>query len=234
MVNPTAFDVKVPDPSFMDNYDTGNSFVPAPQPKEVVGGKAKFKHFVAQAPAVEKIRTRDAEGHPLKTKDGYFKAVLDGIKLPNEGGYEIYQTHIGTAQYKKYKNGQPTGDLRNASPALDYLHAHGIDSQPSSVEDYENLLQATSERQFEITGDWSAYDSENQTDVAGKWEDFPLVGVIGANGRDYVNTEAAQADGTTVAEVPTDGRRMQFIERNGKRFWARFNVKRYISTVEGK
>src|SRR4051812_30098333 len=101
-VDPTATDVKVPDPAFMDDYDQGGTYVPPPQPKEQVNGRAAYVKFEAKAPSADKIETRDAQGNPLKTRDGYFKAVVRDIELV-ASGYVIGQSHIGTAQYKKYE-----------------------------------------------------------------------------------------------------------------------------------
>lgn len=231
MTSPTTMDVKIPSPEFMDDYDTGARYVPPPQPKEwvdgKVGGKTKFVTFVAQAPSVDNIKTKDDQGQPLKTADGYFKGVLFGVTLPNNGNYEVQQTHIGTAQYKQYdrKTNKPIeGKFRNASPALDYFRAFGIESKPTEVSQYVDLFEATAGRQAEIQGDWSAYDSEQKTDVARKWEDFP---------DEYVNENGA----VVASDAPgarKSGRKQPFIERNGKRFWARFGIKRWISTVEEK
>lgn len=196
---------KIPGTEFMDSYDVGGEYVPPPQPKVMENGKAKYIAFTAMAPPAEKIKVRDANDKPLMTQDKYFKAIIEGIKLEGSG-YEISQSHIGTAQYKKYKGGQPTGELRNASPALDYLHAHGIDARPATVEEYENLFKATADRQFQLTGEWSAWDKDAQTDVATKWEDFP--------------------------EDPANpGQRLPYIERGGKRYWARLSVKRWVSAL---
>lgn len=225
--DPTALDVKVPDTGFMDNYDSGGEFTPPPTPKvpAVGAGKPAYVKFVAQAPSYDKINLQDKNGKWLTTHEGYLKAVIEDIKLV-ESGYVIQQTHIGTGQYKKYdrKTGQPTGELRNASPALDYLHAHGIDVKPSDPDQYKEIFGATAERQFTITADWSAYDSDAKQDVAKKWEDFPAVDVD---------------DAASVAEfqrfypgVDPKGMRLPYIEKGGKRFWARLGVKRYVSTLE--
>lgn len=209
MVDPATLTVKVPDPGFMENYDTGRDFTPPPQPKTLTpGGKPKYVQFVAQAPGVGKIKLRDANGSFLTTREGYLKAVIEEIALV-ESGHKLGQTHIGTGQYKKYVKGVPTGELRNASPAQDYLRSHGIDARPSDPEQYEALFEATADRQFLVTGDWSAYDSENQVDVAEKWEDFP-------------------------DDPAVPGTKIPFIEKNGKRFWARFQIKRYVSAVPEK
>lgn len=211
MVNPVE-DVKIPDPSFMDDYDFGGDYTPPPQPKVLDDkGRPRYIKFVAIAPNASKINLRK-DGKWLTTREGLLKAVIEGIKLV-DSGYEFKETHIGTGQYKKYKNGQPTGESRNASPALDYLHAHGISSKTmafNSATAYEEAFKATENRQFEVTGDWGAYDSDTKQDVASKWEDFPMV--LDAEGK------------------PT-GERQPFIEKDGKRFWARMQIKRYVSTV---
>jgi hypothetical protein len=225
MVDPTAIDdVKVPGTEFMDDYDTGGDFTPPPQPKEIVNGRPRYIQFSAQAPGEGKIKLRDENGKFLKTREGFLKAVVEEIKLV-ESGYVIGQTHIGTGQYKKYDNKtkQPTGELRNASPALDYLRAHGIDSKPATADEYESLFKATGDRQFLITGDWSAYDKDTQSDVASKWEEFP----------DEYAKDGVVCEGTVEGAVKT-GRKLPFIEKNGKRFWARLQVKRYVSQVEEK
>jgi hypothetical protein len=223
--DPTGLDVRVPNPEFMDNYDTGASeFVPPPQPKEIQpNGRPKYFQFVAQAPTLDKISTKDKDGKVLTTKEGWLKAVIEGIKLV-ESGYTFGQTHIGTGQYKKYdrKTNQPTGEFRNASPAIDYFHAHGIELKPSTVEEYQEYFQATAERQFQVTTDWSAYDKDTQSDVASKWEDFPDASTdLEAFGKFYPGQD------------PT-GKKLPYVERAGKRFWARAQIKRYVSVVEGK
>lgn len=219
MADPTGLDVKVPGNEFMDNYDTGQSdFVPPPQPKTVTGSKVKYVQFIAQVPPASGIKLRDENGRFLTTRDGYLKAVIDGITLV-ESGYKIGQTHIGTGQYRKYdrKTGQPTGELRNASPAMDYFRGHGIDAKPNSAEEYEQLFTATADRQFQITADWSAYDKDSQSDVAGKWEEFPDASTdVEAFSRLYPGVDPA-------------GKKLPFIEKNGKRFWARLQVKRYVA-----
>lgn len=224
--DPTALDVKIPGTEFMDNYDSGGEFTPPPTPKVPAkgAGKPSYIKFLAQAPDVEKIKLRDANNKPLTTHEGYLKAVITDIKLV-ESGYVVGQTHVGTGQYKKYdrKTGQPTGELRNASPALDYLHSHGIDAKPASVEDYESYFQATSNRQFQVTGDWSAYDSDSKEDVAKKWEDFPAADADDASKAEFARFYPG--------EDPT-GKRLPYIEKGGKRFWARLGVKRYVSALE--
>lgn len=205
--DPTNLDVRVPDAAFMDNYDTGGDFVPPPQAKTIVNGKPKFTVFQLAAPSLSGIKLRDENGKFLKTKDGWLKAVIEGITVV-DGGYKIGQTHIGTGQYKKYdrQSKQPTGEFRNASPALDYLHAHGIEVKPETADAYEELFNATADRHFEATLDWSAYDKDTQSDVASKWDDFP-------------------------DDPAAPGTKLPFIEKNGKRFWARAQVKRYVSQV---
>lgn len=209
MANPVE-DVKIPDPSFMENYDFGGDYTPPPQPKTVdEKGKATFIKFTAQAPSADKINLRDkATGKWLTTREGLLKAVIEGIKLV-DSGYEFRETHIGTGQYKKYRGGQPTGESRNASPALDYLHAHGISSKQITFDSagaYEEAFKHTADRQFLVTADWGAYDNDAKQDVASKWEDFPV-------------------------DPDNAGARLPYIERNGKRFWARMQVKRYVSAV---
>jgi hypothetical protein len=213
MVNPTD-DVKVPDSGFMDNYDFGGEYIQPPQPKVLdEKGKPRYIKFVAQVPAETKIHLRDkATGKWLTTREGLLKAIIEGIKLV-DGGYEFRETHVGTGNYKKYKNGQPTGESRNASPAVDYFHAHGIAPTSGDLKDaadYEKYFKATADRQFEVTGDWNAYDSETKSEVATKWEDFPML--------------------LDAAGQPT-GERQPFIEKDGKKFWARMNIKRYVSQV---
>lgn len=232
MADPTGLDVKVPSPEFMDNYDTGQSdFVPPPQPKQIVNGRPKYFQFVAQAPSVDKISTKDANGKPLVTKEGYLKAVIDGIKLV-DSGYTFGQTHIGTGQYKKYdrKTNQPTGELRNASPAIDYFHAHGIEVKPASVEEYREYFEATADRQFQVTADWSAYDKDAQADVASKWEDFPNADSDELIGEDKAREVFARL---YPGQDPV-GKKLPFVERGGKRFWARAQIKRYVSVVADK
>ncbi len=217
-----VLDARVPNPEFMDNYDTGQSdFTPPPQPKIVVGGRTKYVTFLAQAPTVDKIKLRDENHKPLTTRDGWLKAIVDGIKLV-ESGYTFGQTHIGTGQYKKYdrKTNQPiAGEFRNASPALDYLRSQGIDLKPSTVEEYEQYFQATADRQFQVTTNWSAWDKDTQSDVASKWEDFPDASTdVEAFGRLYPGVD------------PT-GAKLPFVQKGEKRFWARANVKAYVSAV---
>ena len=54
--------------------------------------------------------------------------------------------------------------------------------------------------------DWEAYDSDAQTTIADKWEQFP-------------------------EDPDQPGQRQPFIERDGKRFWARAGVKRFVDQV---
>jgi hypothetical protein len=207
MADPTNLDdVKVPDASFMDDYDTGGEYIPPPQAKTIEKGRPRFVQFEAQAPNYDAIKLKDAEGKWLKTRDGYLKAILEGIKLV-ESGYTIQQTHVGTAQYKKYKAGQPTGEMRNASPFMDYLRAHGIDLKPSAASEYEEYARATADRSFKVTIDWNAYDKDSQTDVAEKWEEFP-------------------------DDPANPGQKLPYIEKDGKRFWARASIKRFVSAID--
>lgn len=228
MSDPTMTDVKVPGTEWMSNYDTGRSdFIAPPQAKEVLpNGKVVFTKFLVQAPGDAGVKVRGPEGNWLKTADGYLKIVVDGAKLV-DSGYVLKETHIGTAQYKKYgKDRQPTGELRNASPALDYFHAFGIDLQPGSAEDYETYARATVDRQAQVTIDWSAWDNDAKQTVADRWEDFPLV--------DANSTEQVDAFKRLYPGQDPTGKRLPFLERNGKRFWARAEVKRWISAVEEK
>lgn len=206
MVDPTA-DVMVPDPSFMDDYDTGGDYTPPPQPKVIEGGRTKYVKFTATAPDLPGIQLKDANGKWLKTREGWLKAVVKDIKL-TESGYVIQQTHFSTAQYNKFKDGQKTGEKRNASPAVDYLRGHG-DKASGLVqpEDYQVHFEATANRNFEVTIDWNAFDNETQQDVARKWEEFP-------------------------DDPANPGKKLPYIERNGKRFWARASIKRVVDAVQ--
>lgn len=223
---------KVPDPAEFDTYDTGQ-FVPPPQPKEK-NDKGKFAYviFTATAPGLKGIETRNENDKFLTTKEGgYLKAVVRDLRL-NDSGYVIQQSHVSSKQYnKRDKDGNITG-TRAASPAMDYFRAFGLDIKPASGEDYEALFQQTAGNVAQVTIDWSAYDSDTDTNVADKWEDFPLVAVEDDKGRGYVSQEAAEAAGATgITDVSAEGRRMPFIEKNGKRFWARASVKRWVSAV---
>lgn len=195
----------IPDPSFMDDYDTGGDYTPPPQAKVIEGGRTKYVKFVATAPDSAGIKLTDEQGKWLKTREGWLKAVVKGIKLQN--GYEIRETHFSTAQYNKFKDGQKTGEKRNASPAVDYLRGHGdAASGLKDPSDYQMHFDATANRNFEVTIDWSAYDSETQSDVAKKWEEFP-------------------------DDPANPGQKLPYIDRGGKRFWARASIKRVVDAV---
>lgn len=219
-------DVKVPSPEFMDDYDTGGRYVPPPQPKEIVNGKVKYLNFVARTPQYDKSWVEDEQGVTRTNKEtGFFQPVIFGVTLPNNEDYEVRPVYAGTGQYKLYdrKTKQPIpGKFRNASPILDYFRAFGIDARPTSVEEYVSLLQATAGREAEVQGDWEAYDSETKTTVAKKWEDFP---------DEFVNANGAVCLPTDEGAVKS-GKKQPFITRNGKNFWARFSVKRWISAVK--
>lgn len=218
MTNPSAIDdVKIPSPEFFDTYDTGE-FVAPPQVKVQEGARSKYVEFALTLPGEEKVKTRDAQGKALTTQEGYFKIVLEGIKT--EGGYEINQTHIGTKQYQKRdKAGNVTG-ARNSSPFGDFLRANGIDARPASVAEYETLAKATAGRVVRGCLDWSAYDSDNKVSVAEKYEDFPLA-----------ESDEQKAEIARLGYVVADGARVPYIERGGKKFWARAGVKRWVSTL---
>lgn len=204
MANPTALDLKIPDPAFFDDYDTGQ-YIPPPQAKEPDGkGKFKYVTFVATLPSEDGIKTRDDKGEYLKTREGFLKVVVEGLKL--EGGYEIQQTHIGSAQYKKYDKDRNVTGQRNSSPFGDFLHANGVEARPGSAEEYEQLAKGLAGRQIQITGDWSAYDKDTQSNIAEKWEEFP-------------------------DDSETPGAKLPYIEKGGKRFWARLSVKRWVSAI---
>lgn len=233
MTNPSVLEVTVPSPEFMDDYDTGARYVPPPQPKQWVdgkiGGKVKSVTFVAQIPSVDKIQTRDEKtGEYLKSKKtGNFQAVVHGITLPNNENHEIRDTYIGTGQYQAYdrKTNQPIpGKFRNASPAMDYFRAFGIASRPGTVEEYEQLFQATAGGQGECQGDWSAWDKDNQKDVAKKWEDFPDQYEL--DGKIVEPTPEALAAGAV-----KNGKKQPFISVGGKNYWARLGIKRWISAA---
>lgn len=214
MTDPTNDQLLVPDPSFMDDYDFGGQYTPPPQakvPDPKRPGKFIYNIFVAQAPELKNIQTRDDQGRFLRTKpqngkNPSLKMILRDIKLV-ESGYLVQQTHVSAAQYQKYKNGQPTGELRNASQFLDYLHSHGIDVKPATPDEYEAYAQATADRQFEVRGNWSAYDKDSQSDVASSWEDFP-------------------------DDPDNPGQKLPYIERDGKRFWARLSITGFVNKVE--
>jgi len=230
MTNATLLDVRVPDPSFMDDYDTGARYVPPPQPKEWVdgkiGGKVKYLTFVAKTPKYDESWVQDEQGVVRTNKEtGDFQPVLFGVTLPNNGGYEVRPVYLGTSQYKVYdrKTKQPIpGKFRNASPASDYFRAFGIDARPTTGQEYVDLLQATAERETEVQGDWEAYDSETKTTIAKKWEDFP---------DEFVNAKGDVVEATAEGAVKS-GRKRPFIVRNGKNFWAKLSVKRWISQVK--
>lgn len=224
MTDPTNDALLVPDPSFMDDYDFGGSFTPPPQAKEPDPkrpGKMRYRTFLMQAPTLSDILTRqDEQGNPIKpgggtagrflrtkTQQPSLKAILLNVKLV-ESGYEVGQTHLSAAQFNKYgKDGQPTGEKRNASQAIEYFHAHGIDARPATPDDYETFFQATADREFEGRIQWSAYDKDTQSDVASKYEDFP-------------------------DDPENPGQKLPYVEKNGKRFWARASVQGFVSKVE--
>lgn len=228
MSDPTMTDVKIPGTDWMNDYDTGGStFVPPPQAMVPgTNGRNRYVEYQVQAPSFDKIHLKDKDEKWLTTKDGYLKAVIEGVKLV-ESGYELRDCQIGTAQYRKYgKDKKPTGELRNASPALDYLHAFGIDTQPGSKEDYESYFGATADRLAQVTIQWTAWDNDAKASVAEKWEDFPMI--------DLNNADQVETFKRLYPNQDPTGARLPFIEKNGKRFWARAEVKRWVSALPDK
>jgi hypothetical protein len=137
-------------------------------------------------------------------RNGFLMVVIDGLTL--EGGYEMRKDYASSAPFpKKDRAGNVTG-TRNASSFGNYLRAFGLAVRPSSPEEYEALALSTAGQSCSVTIDWEAYDNDTKTTVASTWEQFP--------------------------EDPEKlGTRLPYIELNGKRFWARAGVKRYVDQV---
>ena len=188
---------KVPPPEMFDEYDTGQ-YIPPPQAKEPDGrGGFKYAQFQATAPSPDGITFR-------ADRNGFLMAVIKGLKL--DGGYELRHEYASSAPFpKKDKQGNVIG-TRNASSFGNYLRAFGLAARPTTQAEYESLAHATAGMPCTVTIDWEAYNSETQTTVADKWEQFP-------------------------EDPERPGCRQPFIEQDGKRFWARAGVKRFVDQV---
>jgi len=219
MTNPTGMDLKIPDAAFFDDYDTGQ-FVPPPQAKQLnERGRPQYIEYAFTAPGPQNITLRDANGQWLQTQDGFLKAIVKEGKL--ETGYEIGQIHIGTKQYQKRdKEGNVVGQ-RNSSPAGDYFRAFNLQVRPTSAEEYESYFQMTANQPARVTIDWSAYDAENKQNVADSWDEFPKISELNPESEEYQR----------YFDATNPEARLPYIERNGKRFWARAGVKRWVSSV---
>ena len=188
---------KVPPPEMFDDYDTGQ-WTPPPQAKERgLDGKAKFIQYQAIVPLADKFSWRG-------DKNGFLMLVIDGIKLTT--GYEFKKDYLSSAPFpKKDKAGNVTG-TRNASTLGNYFRAHGMSVRPSTEDEYKAYAEATAGREFSVTIDWEAYDSDSQSTIADSFDSFP--------------------------DDPDNlGQKLAYIERNGKRFWARARIKRYVDQV---
>jgi hypothetical protein len=92
---------------------------------------------------------------------------------------------------------------------LDYLRAFGIDTRPSTDEEYSQLIARTLNAKFEAGVNWEASDPETQDTVAKDMEDFPIV----------------------------DGKRLQYLTRSADddtRLWARARPTYYVSKVAAR
>lgn len=142
----SQLNLQAPDPIEWDQYQEAGS----PQAPPIAG---------TYTGAVEKIDI-------TATKEGKLMFVLDPVTIvgPTASGEQVRFTKVST---KKYKN-------RNASPAGDYLRAHGIvlTHNPSN-EEYVTLFESTVGKPFNFDLDWEAYDKEDQTSFEGM-ETFPV------------------------------------------------------------
>jgi len=211
MIDPTNDQLLVPDPSFMDDYDFGGQYTPPPQAKvKDEKGRLRYVEMTARAPKFEDIQTRDEQGRYLRTNaqppaTPSLKAILKNVTLI-ESNYQVQQTHLSASLYRKFKNGQPTGETRNASQFIDYLHSQGIEAKPATPDQYEEFVKATAEGEFRCRINWSAYDKDSKSSVAEKWEDFP-------------------------DDPENPGSKLPFIEKDGKRFWARASIQGFVSAI---
>ena len=141
-------------------------------------------------------------------KNGFAMAVVDGFEVIG-ANYTLRKEYLSSAPFpKKDKAGNITGH-RNASTIGNYFRAHGLAARPGTAQEYEAYTQATAGREFGATLDWSAYDTERGVEVASKWEQFP-------------------------DDPEHPGQKLAYIETpEGKRFWARAGIKRYVDVIGG-
>ena len=139
-------------------------------------------------------------------RNGFWMAVVDGFEVAG-ANYTLRKEYLSSAPFpKKDKAGNVIG-TRNASTIGNYFRAHGLAARPGTAQEYEAYLQATAGREFGATLDWSAYDADKGQEVASKWEQFP-------------------------DDPEKPGQKLPYIETSdGKRFWARAGIKRYVDVI---
>ena len=138
-------------------------------------------------------------------RNGFLMAVVDGFAVEG-ANYTLRKEYLSSAPFpKKDKAGNVTG-TRNASQLGNYFRAHGLAVRPATAQEYESFALATAGRQFSATLDWSAYDSDRGVEVAKSWDAFP-------------------------DDPDNPGQKLAYIEQDGKRFWARAGVKRYVDQI---
>jgi hypothetical protein len=126
-----------------------------------VGGEMLPPHD----PGVYHLRVKECE---FTAKDGFLMAaMIYAIEDPQTGR----QTDVRDWLLTKPRE---TGKRKGTCKAGDFLKAIGSDATPGEdPQDWADAIEATKDAIVQARLDWSAYDKENDKELAGTYDDFP-------------------------------------------------------------
>lgn len=159
MANDTAqMNLKEPERTDWDNYNTGGSNYSAPPPALGPDGKPIIYHGVA---GEVKETTPDEE---------MLNYLIDPIKITDQtyAGKEIRFTRASLKPFKR--NGEPMKG--NPSKLGNFLRSAGLQAKPQTNSEWRAAVGMTKGKTFAFTIDWEAYNKDTGESVKG-YLNFP-------------------------------------------------------------
>lgn len=146
--------LREPEQTDWDNYNSGGSSYVAPPPAMDPNGKWITYFGVAEASETE-------------PDDGYLNYLLDPVKIVRSSNGQDGQTlRFTRASVRPFqKNGQNIKG--NPNKLANFLRATGLAVKPQTNEQYRDAVKAAKGRPFGFTLDWEAYNKDTGERIKG-------------------------------------------------------------------
>jgi hypothetical protein len=147
-------DLREPEQTDWDNYNSGgSSYTPPPPALDNNGNSIRYFGTV--------------EGFTETNPDnGYLQFLLDPIKMIRSGAYDGTTLRFTRASLKPFeKNGTPIKG--NPTKLGNFLRATGLNVKPQTNDDYRAAVRAAKGRPFGFTLDWEAYNKDTGESIKG-------------------------------------------------------------------